>query len=283
MKSLRHFNKKALATTAALMVLGMTSSMGSASATTFTYVAGGGFLQGSAVSYPAPVNYTGLRTTLDARNVVLGDGNDVWASLNWGIAAGTPAAQSGATVNQLAPYTDNPGTAQDLTGSVTVGGTRAELGYLAHHNHITATAFGPNGVTISYNLQLKDGATSVFNWHGDFNLEFKETLNALPCTDGNPAGTVCDDWFRFTELAASDPTSFSYGGQNYNVDITGFWDNFAPGGVLRGDQLFFSGENLDNLGHVQFAVSAVPEPGSIALLGLGLAGLAVIRRRRSQA
>lgn len=163
---------------------------------------------------------------------------------------------------------------------MTVGGDRAELGYLVHHNHIIAQAFGPNGVTISYNLQLKDGTASVFKWHGDFNLEFKETVNSGTCPDGNPELTICDDWFRFTALAASDPTSFSYGGKNYNVDITGFWDDFAPGGVLRGDQLFFSGEKLDNLGHVQFAVSAVPEPGSIALLGLGLADLAVIRRRK---
>lgn len=281
MKSLRHFNKKVLAAAAALVVLGMTGSMGSASAATFTYDAGGGFLQGSALGYPAPVNYTGLRTTLDARNTDLDANNDVWASLNWGAAV--VDVQSGATVNQLAPYTANPGTAADLSGSVTVGGARAELGYLVHHNHVIGQPFGPNGVTISYNLQLKDGVTSVFNWHGDFNLEFKETLNAGACPDGNPELTVCDDWFRFTALAASDPTSFSYGGQNYNVDITGFWDDFAPGGVLRGDQLFFSGEELDNLGHVQFAVRAVPEPGSIALLGLGLAGLAVIGRRRNQA
>ena len=280
MKTIRFFTQKRLAAAAATVVLGLVGTMGSASAQTWSYDAGGGFVRDSQSGYPGPVNFSGWATPLDARNDPPVSIPGVVASMNWGTPAGGQQLQSGATINQIAPLNVNPGTAADiLNGSVVVGGARANLGWVVHHNQIEGTAFGPSPVTVSYNLLLKDGATSVFDWHGDFTLRFKETPNDGNCEDGNPAGSNCDDVFGFVAVANSDPTSFIYGGSKYNVDITGFWNALAPGGTLQGDNNFYSAELGSNLASVQFAVTQVPEPGSIALLGLGLLGLGAMRRR----
>lgn len=279
MKTVKLFSKKQLAAAAATVVLGLVGTMGSASALTFSYTAGGGFVEGTQVGYPSPVVFSGWQTPLDKRNFDPLNPEVVSASLNWGTPAGGQQLQSGATINQTPINNSNPGSAADLNGSVVVGGNRANLGYVVHHNQIEGTAFGPSPVTVSYNLLLKDGATSVFDWHGDFTLRFKETINDAPCVDGNPAGSICDDIFGFVAAANSDPTSFTYGGSRYNVDITGFWNALAPNGTLQGDNNFYSAELGSNLASVQFAVTQVPEPGSIALLGLGLLGLGAMRRR----
>lgn len=284
MSYVKFLTKKSLVS-AAVLAIGVLGTASTASALTFSYTAGGGFVEGTAgATYPIPVVYSGFNTTLDARNTTLGDGNDVFASLNWG--APVSDTQSGATINQIDAITNNPGTAGDLTGTVVVGGDRANLGDVVHHNRvISGVGFGPESVTVAYNLVLKDASDAlVFDWSGDFRLEFKETTNTISvgdCSDPSPSGTACDDFFDFVAIAGSDPTTFSYLGKNYNVDITGFWDAAAPGGTLLGNNLFYSAEGGDNFGYVQFAISEVPEPGSLALLGLGLAGLGAMRRRQS--
>lgn len=255
---------------------------GSAQALTFYYQSGGGFVDGTAsASFPLPINFSGFKTTLDARNNDLNPTNDVYSNLFWGTGQLPGFPQSGGVINQIplgGPY-PYPGIGADLTGSITVSGPRVDLGYLVHHNVPINEVFGPDGVTVSYNMWLYDNAamtpgTEIFKWHGDFLVDYTETLNAAPCSPPNPKGSTCDDIFTYAPIAI-DPTSFVYGGQTYNIDISGFWDAPAPGGALQG--AYYSAEGGSSAGYVQMQI---PEPGTIALMGLGLIGLSVAATRR---
>jgi hypothetical protein len=167
----------------------------------------------------------------------------------------------------------SPGDATDTTD------TNSSLSTLAQINAAFGTSY--TGLSLSYKANVEGGDEGPFAgfYTTTFDNEPDDPADALITWDGGSFIGPCPTCLLIVKDGDQTPAQYLFDLGNWDgqesIQLTGFWPNQGAISHIA----IWSGTNGDNGGGDPGG--SIPEPASLFLMGAGLIGFALARRRKS--